>query len=68
MAEDQHELSSDELDGVAGGGGQIGVPIESQASKFVRQVKSEGLTKEQALERYKDVPGLRYRWIKEYWH
>lgn len=68
MAEEMHELSSDELDEVAGGDSSQWVPIESRTSKFIKKLKSEGLTKEEAMARYKDNPGTYYHWIREYWH
>ena len=63
MAVEANVLNNDELDEIVGGGNTISVPMESQASKFVRKLKSEGLTKEQALEKYKDNL-TRYTWIR----
>ena len=68
MAEEIHELGSDDLDGIAGGGRKIEVPLETQAGRLIRELKSKGLTKEEALELYRGDDHFKERnIIKSYW-
>lgn len=64
MAQDQHELSNDELDQIAGGR-KVKVSVLRQARKVVGELKAKGMTREEALEKYKDAP--EYTFIRDYW-
>lgn len=64
MTEEQYELSNDELDQIAGGI-KVKTSVLRRAREVVRELKSKGVTREEALERYKDAP--EYSLIRDFW-